>query len=137
MMEITPSIEQEFIVEHELKIGKFSFFENILVGEFYEGVHVTKSNAIEPILIAQQIYGEYKPIIYISHRRHSYSMDPVGYKEVIDMFPNFTGFAIVSKNKYRRKLATLEKLFVKKPVSTFDNLDSAIFWAKKLLNKNS
>jgi len=137
MMEITPNIEQEFIVEHELKIGKFSFFQNIIVGEFYEGVHVTKSNAIEPILIAQQIYGEYKPIVYISHRRHSYSMDPIGYKEVVDMFPNFKGFAIVSKNKYRRKLAALEKLFIKKPVSTFDNLDSAIFWAKKLLNKNS
>lgn len=137
MMEITPNIEQEFIVEHELKIGKFSFFQNIIVGEFYEGVHVTKSNAIEPILIAQQIYGEYKPIVYISHRRHSYSMDPIGYKEVVDMFPNFKGFAIVSKNKYRRKLAALEKLFIKKPVSTFNNLDSAIFWAKKLLNKNS
>lgn len=134
-MEITPSTTQKLIVEHELEIGKFLFYTNIVVGEFYEGVHVTKENAIEPIYISQQIYGEYKPIVYISHRLNSYSMDPVGYKEVIEMFPNFKGFAIVSKNKYRRMLASLEKLFIKKPIGVFDNMDSAFFWADKLLEK--
>lgn len=136
-MEITPSTTQELIAEHQLEIGKFLFYTNIVVGEFYEGVHVTKENAIEPIYISQQIYGEYKPIVYISHRLNSYSMDPVGYKEVVEMFPNFKGFAIVSKNKYRRMLASLEKLFIKKPIGVFDNMDSAFYWADKLLEKGS
>ncbi len=136
-MEITPGTRQEFIAEHKLNIGKFQFYTNIVVGEFYEGVHVTKENAIEPILLTQQIYGEYKPVIYISHRLHSYSMDPVGYKEVVDMFPNFKGFAIVSQNKYRRMLASLEKLFIKKPTGVFDNMESAFFWAEQLLEKRS
>lgn len=136
-MEITPNTRQKFIVEHNLEIGKFLFYTNIVVGEFYEGIHVTKENAIEPILLSQQLYGEYKPIVYISRRLHSYSMDPVGYKKVVDMFPNFKGFAIVSQNKYRRRLASLEKLFIKKPIGVFDNMDSAFFWAEKLLEKNS
>lgn len=136
-MEITPSTTQELIAEHQLEIGKFLFYTNIVVGEFYEGAHVTKENAIEPIYISQQIYGEYKPIVYISHRLNSYSMDPVGYKEVVEMFPNFKGFAIVSKNKYRRMLASLEKLFIKKPIGVFDNMDSAFYWAEELLEKGS
>ena len=136
-MEITPGTRQEFIIEHKLAIGKFLFYTNIVIGEFYEGVHVTKENAIEPITLAQEIYGDYKPIVYISHRLHSYSMDPVGYKKVVDMFPNFKGFAIVSQNKYRRMLASLEKLFIKKPIGVFDNMDSAFFWAERLLEKSS
>lgn len=136
-MEITPSTRQKFIIEHNLEVGKFLFYDNIVVGEFYQGVHVTKENAIEPIHIAQQIYGDYKPIIYISHRVNSYSMDPVGYMEVVEMFPNFKGFAIVSQNKYRRMIASLEKLFIKKPIGVFDNMDSAFFWAEKLLEKGS
>jgi hypothetical protein len=136
-MEITPSTRQKFIVEHNLKIGKFLFYTNIVVGEFKRGIHVNKENAIEPIILTQQIYGEYKPIVYISHRLHSYSMDTVGYKEVVAMFPNFKGFAIVSQNKHRRRLALLEKLFIKKPIGVFDNMDSAFFWAEKLLDKSS
>jgi len=135
-MEITPNSEQDFIIEHKLEIGTFLFYTNIIVGEFYQGVHVIKENAIEPIIIAQQIYGDYKPVVYISNRQNSYSMDPTAYKEVMDMFPNFKGFAIVSQNKYRRKLASLEKLFIKKPIGVFDNMNSAFYWAEKLLKND-
>jgi len=136
-MEIAPSTKQKIIVEHNLEIGKFLFYTNIMVSEFYEGVHVTKENATEIILNTKQIYGDYKPFVYISNRRHSYSMDTMGYKEVTDMFPNFKGLAIVSQNKYRRMMASLEKLFIKKPIGVFDNMNSAFFWAEKLLEKNS
>lgn len=136
-MEITPSTRQKFIVEHNLKIGRFRFYTNIMVGEFHQGVHVNKENAIEPIVLAQRLYGEYRPLVYISHRRHSYSMDTVGYKEVVAMFPNFKGFAIVSQNKYRRRLASLEKLFIKKPIGVFDTMENAFYWGEKLLEKKS
>ena len=133
-MEASPT-RQKFIVEHKLDIGKFVFYANIVVGEFYEGVHVTKENATEPIQIALQIYGDKEPIVYISHRLHSYSMDPVGYGEVVKMFPNFIGFAIVSQNRYRRMLANIEKLFIKKPIGVFYDMESAFDWAEGLLEK--
>ena len=133
-MEASPT-RQKFIVEHKLDIGKFVFYTNIVVGEFYEGVHVTKENATEPIQIALQIYGDKEPIVYISHRLHSYSMDPVGYGEVVKMFPNFIGFAIVSQNRYRRMLANIEKLFIKKPIGVFYDMESAFDWAEGLLEK--
>ncbi|MGB5553131.1 MAG: hypothetical protein WBM83_00635 [Flavobacteriaceae bacterium] len=135
-METSPGIKQTLLIEHKLDIGKFMFYTNVVVGEFYEGVHVTKENAIEPIKLSQQIYGSTKPIVYVSHRLNSYSMDPVGYAEVVKMFPNFIGFAIVSHNKYRRMLASLEKLFIKKPVSVFHDMADAFLWAENQLDKN-
>ncbi|MRI00916.1 hypothetical protein GH721_10295 [Kriegella sp. EG-1] len=136
-MEIIPSKTQKLIAEHKLEIGKFLFYNNVVVAEFHEGVHVTKENAVEPIYLSQKIYGEYKPIIYISHRLNSYSSDTMGYKDVIAMFPNFKGFAIVSKNKYRRMLVNLEKLFIKKPIGVFDNIENAFSWAEKVLENGS
>jgi len=134
-MEASPRTKQKLIVEHELDIGKFMFYTNVVVGEFYEGVHVTKNNAIEPIQIASQLYGSSEPIVYISHRLNSYSMDPVGYGEVVKMFPNFIGFAIVSQNRYRRMLVSIEKLFIKKPIGVFYDLEAAFSWADGLLEK--
>jgi len=136
-MEASPRIEQKLIVEHILDIGKFLFYTNVVVGEFYEGVHVTKENATQPIEIASQLYGDTEPIVYISHRLHSYSMDPVGYGEVVKMFPNFIGFAIVSQNRYRRMLASIEKLFIKKPIGVFYDMDAAFVWAESLLEKEA
>lgn len=129
--------KQELIVEHHLDIGKFSFYPKFLVSEFAEGVHVTKANALQLIQLAQKIYGDKRPFIYMSHRLHSYSMDPIGYGEVVNMFPNFRGFAIVSQNRYRRMLANLEKLFIKKPIAVFYTLEDAFVWAEELLEKEN
>lgn len=123
------------ILEETFSVGRFFFYPNYIVGEFNEGVHVTKKNSAEPIRMAQELYGTDIPLVYISHRLHSYSMDPIGYQEVSQMFPNFKGFAIVSENRYRRMLAKLEKLFIKKPIAVFYDLDTAFEWADDLLGK--
>ena len=124
------------IAEHNLDVGRFTFYKNIIVGEFSEGVHVTFENAAIPIQIATQLYGAENPIIYISHRKNSYSMDPVGYKDVVELFPNFRAFGIVAQNKRRRMIANLERLFIKKPIRVFDNLESALSWATEFLQEN-
>jgi hypothetical protein len=125
--------KQTPIVEHNLDVGKFTFYQNIIVGEFAEGIHVTFENAAIPIQIATQLYGTEEPIIYISHRKNSYSMDPVGYKEVIDLFPNFRAFGIAALNKRRRLLANLERLFIKKPIRVFNTMEAALIWAEEIL----
>lgn len=124
------------LVEHHLDIGNFAFFQNIIVGEFAEGVHATFENASFPIQIATQLYGAKHPVIYISHRKNSYSMDPTSYKEVVELFPNFKAFGIVTQNKRRRMLANLERLFIKKPIRVFDNLDEALLWAETFLRND-
>ncbi|CAZ95982.1 hypothetical protein Q4603_11975 [Zobellia galactanivorans] len=134
-METIVPAETKLLAQRDFGIAKFWFYPNYLVGEFAEGMHVTKENALQPIRFAKQFYGD-TPIIYISHRRNSYSMDTIGYKEVVDMFPNFIGFAIVSKNKYRRMIAHLEKMFIKRPIGVFLQLDEAYAWAEEELDKH-
>jgi len=123
------------IVEHNLDVGKFVFYPNYIVGEFKEGLYVTFERAIVPIQLAIEIYGNDKSIVYISNRTNSYAVDPVGYKEVYDLFPNFEGFAIVATNKRRRMLAHLERLFIKKPIKVFSYLDNAMEWADEIIEK--
>lgn len=125
--------EQKLIAQHTLDIGEFAFYSNIIVGEINEGAHVTFENAVMALQLSEQIYGTNYPVIYISHRKNSYSIDPIGYYEAVKLFPNLSGFAIVAQHKHRRMLASLEKLFLKKPIRVFDNLDSAFVWSKKIL----
>lgn len=125
------------IAEHRLDVGRFVYYPNFVIGEFNEGVIATFETALVPIQLALDIYGNDKPIVYISHRLHSYTVDPVGYKEFYDLFPNFEGFAIVATNKRRRMLAQLEKLFVKKPIRVFSDLDGAMLWAEEIIEKLS
>lgn len=134
-MDTTTPIVQIPIAEHNLEVGRFFFYPNIVVGEFNEGVHVTYENATIPIQIATEIYGGEVPIVYISHRLHSYAMDPVGYKEVVELFPNFKAFGIVAESKRRRMLANLERLFIKKPIRVFSNLDDALKWAETIVEQ--
>lgn len=133
----TTRIAQKPIVSHDLDIGRFIFYPNIVVGEFNEGIHATVENTALPIQMATEIYGVEEPIIYISHRLNSYSMDAVGYGKVVHLFPNFKAFAIVAQNKRRRMLANLERMFIKKPTRVFDNLEDAIKWAEEILEKES
>ncbi len=135
-MQIIGGKQQKLLLEHTFDIGKFQYYENIIVGEFYEGVHVTFENAIEPITMAKELYRNNEPLVYVSHRLHSYSMDPMGYRKTMNMFPNFHGFAIVSTNKYRRMLVSLEKLFIPKPTAVFYELSAAFDWAEQLLARD-
>ncbi|QLG45128.1 SpoIIAA family protein [Costertonia aggregata] len=127
---------QKLIVERNLDIGRFRFYENITVGEIKEGVHVTFESAVLPLQIAEQIYGDHKPVVYISNRINSYSIDPIGYYEAIKLFPNLKAFAIVSNKRHRKMLASLEKLFMRKPIRVFDTVDEAFEWAAQLLEND-
>lgn len=128
--------KQNIVTTLETEIGRFEYYHNCVVGQVNEGVHVTFDTAIEPLQVGAQVFGYGKDFVYISHRVNSYSIDPTGYYEAARMFPNFKGLAIVAKNKRRRMLANLERLFMKQPIKVFDNLADALTWADELLKKD-
>lgn len=121
------------IVTHDLEIGRFTYYKNVVVAEYKEDANATFENSVYAIQVALEIYGNDVPVVYISHRKYSYSVNPLNYKEIIDMFPNFVGFAVVSENKRRRMMARLEKLFIKKPIRVFSELDEGLLWAENLV----
>ncbi|TMM58716.1 STAS/SEC14 domain-containing protein [Maribacter algarum] len=132
-MGTTTKINRKVLSTLETKIGKFEYYSNMVVGEVKEGVHVTFETAVEPLQEGAQIFGYAENFVYISHRLHSYSIDPTGYYEAASMFPNFKALAIVATNRRRRMLANLERLFMKRPIHVFDNLESAFEWAETFL----
>ncbi len=136
-MDTIAQLAQKPIVEHKLDLGRFVFYENISIAEVSEGTHVTFEKIASMLQIAEDIYGNEVPFVYISNRIHSYSIDPLGYYEAMKMFPNLKAYAIVSQNKRRRMLAVLEKLFNKKPIRVFDNLEEAYTWAEQITAKPS
>ncbi len=128
---------QKLLAEHHLDIGRFLFYEGIVIIEIHEGVHVTFEAAENPFYLMEQQYGREKPVVYISHRIHSYSIDPIGfYNGLYKQFPNLVAFAIVSQNRRRRMFAKFEKLLVKKPMEVFNTLESAFKWAEEQRSKS-
>lgn len=127
--------KQNITTTLETEIGRFEYYHNCVVGQVNEGAHVTFETAIEPLQVGAQVFGYGKDFVYISHRIHSYSIDPTSYYEAARIFPNFKGLAIVAKNKRRRTLANLERLFMKQPIKVFDNFEGAFTWADELLKK--
>lgn len=134
-MNTIADIKQQPIAEHKLDLGRFVFYKNISISEVSEGTHVTFEKVADMLQIAQSVYGNDVPFVYISNRIHSYSIDPLGYYEAIKLFPNLKAYAIVSQNNRRRTLAVLEKLFMKKPIRVFDDLEKAYEWAERIIQR--
>lgn len=132
-MKSTPA-KQTVINQHDLEVGKFTFFPNIIICEFKEGVHVTFENSAYPMQLAQMAFGTETPIIYISHRTSLYSWEPVRYKEMLELFPNIIGLAMVAEDKKLYDLAMKERQLVTKPIALFDDMNDCIAWAEELLS---
>jgi len=134
-MGVSTHIKQQPILEHNLEAAKFVFYQNMAVVEGIEGTHVTFEKVSNVLRVAEEVYGNDIPFVYISHRIHSYSIDPIGYYEAIKSFHNLKALAIVTSSKRTKMIANLEKLFVAKPIRVFDDLDSAILWAEEIIEK--
>ena len=136
-MDTLSESKQKPLVEYKVDLGRFVFYQNISIAEVREGTHVTYEKVANMLQYAEDVYGNDIPFVYISNRIHSYSIDPLGYYEAIKLFPNLKAYAIVSQNDRRRMLAVLEKLFIKKPIRVFDDMEKAFEWAEQIIAKTS
>ncbi|PHS68298.1 MAG: hypothetical protein COB12_00140 [Flavobacterium sp.] len=103
--------------------------QRVAIIEISEGTSIGYENGIQTFKRLLSIIGD-KPWVYISNRVNSYSLDPNDYKHLNEI-PTLKGIGVI---QYKRSIETaleLEKMFVKKPFKTFDNLDTAIEWALK------
>jgi len=98
-----------------------------------EGITVKPehNNVLEKI--ANKYYSK-KRFGYITHRIHSYSVDPRIYFET-SKINNLVAFAVVSNQKINLMNTELEKKFFNKPFKHFNTLNDAIQWVEFHLNK--
>ena len=111
--------------------GTAEIFEHYLVMVMKEGVHIIPEYNEELINLADQYYKNRK-FVYITNRKHSYSVDPRIYLET-SKIENLAGFAIVSEKEIPISTAQVEKIFLNKPMRVFDTVEQAATWALDLL----
>lgn len=114
-----------------LTTGTFFIHSNYIVAEINEGATITiESNQILENMA--RTYFPSKKFVYITHRINSYAVDPITYTRT-SQIENLAGFAVVSKNIVALSNAEIEKIFLKKPFGSFNNLSEAIDWAQTIL----
>ena len=90
--------------------GKAQIFKDFVVFEMFEGVHITpEHNQILEEIVEQYFKG--RPFVYITHRKHSYSVDPSIYFKT-SKIENLAGFAVVAGVPVAKANAEVEKLFL-------------------------
>ena len=121
-----------------IKTLKYSFctidiYENYVISCINEGFHLTpdKNKILEDIA---NDYFKDKKFVYITHRKHSYSVDPSIYIQT-SKIKNLVGFAVVAKVPLSKGNAEVEKLFFNnKPFEIFTTLEEAKAWVKTVLS---
>ena len=116
---------------------KYSFCEVEVYNDYIvvimnEGISLTPEKNDVLLGIASKYFIN-KNFGYITHRIHSYSVDPRIYTET-SKIENLVSFAVVSDNKLALSNAQIEKLFYKKPFKQFINIEDAIKWVKEFVN---
>ncbi|RKE95450.1 hypothetical protein [Ichthyenterobacterium magnum] len=107
-------------------------YDNYMIVIINEGETITpEHNAV--LLNIVDTYYKNKKFVYITHRVHSYAVDPAIYFET-SKIKNLAGFCVVSSDFKAKRNAEIEKLFLNKPFEIFTELDDAISWTKSILN---
>ncbi|MCG2461696.1 hypothetical protein K8352_13125 [Flavobacteriaceae bacterium F89] len=116
-----------------LGFGTVKIYGRYIIAEVNEGVVLGHEHHDVLEEIAETYYHN-TTFVYISHRIHSYAVDPMIYVRTSKL-TNLVGFAYVSEHTLPLTNAQLEKAFLKKPNFMGRNLENAIQWAIELTEK--
>lgn len=111
-----------------LDFGKVWFKGNILIAELNEGILFDVENNRKLLEIGKEVFSN-KPYGYISHRIHSYAVNPMVYLESANT-ENLKAIAVVTTNETCKNNTLLERQFYKEANSfeVFDSLENAFNW---------
>lgn len=117
----------------EFEFGIFYFFKKgVIISEVNEGVLFRWEHAKRVIAAAKEIYGVELPIIYLSNRVNRYYVVPLYWLEFYRNRYNIDHYAVVGQTRGSFLSLFLERLFFRKSIIKFNNLDKAVEWATNL-----
>lgn len=109
-------------------------YDKYIVVVMFEGISLTPEKNDVLLGIATKYFTN-SNFGYITHRIHSYSVDPSIYYET-SKIENLLAFAVVSSKQIDVTNTKLEKIFYKKPFQHFTELKDAILWIENTVSKN-
>lgn len=118
---------------YKLDYCEIFLLENVLVKQIEEG-QIISSNHIDELLQIIDKHFKDKPVVYLSNRTFSYSVDPLVYKEV-SKIKNIIGIGIIVSGNQRVQNAFYEGKFYEKEFEVFRHFYEAMTWANSLLER--
>ncbi len=116
-------------------IGKIDIYDYYVIAVVNEGVLLGPEHNQLLVNIAKD-YFEDTLFGYITYRVNSYSVDPNIYLKTSEI-KNLIGFAIITNKKITKNNVAVERLFLKKPMETFQTIKEAKIWLQSLIAKTS
>ncbi len=127
----------EAIQEINYPFGNFYLFETFIVGEInMDIVFNWKDHAKMVVEEITNLYDQNgKDLVYITNRVNPYSVVPSDWIHFFKYSYTLKGYGVVSYNQKGMLNAVLEKLFMRGKLRSFENLNSAISWARSITSK--
>ncbi len=130
------SLASSAISTIETKFGSLYFFENFLITEISEGTVVGKKEFAKIFDLCQDIFGAEKPFGIVSHRLHPYSVNLFELIPIAKKFDSVIANAVVAYTDISVKNFELEKRLLNFKGKFFNNLESAVTWTDKEIEKS-
>ncbi|MEB3347945.1 hypothetical protein U6A24_20895 [Aquimarina gracilis] len=122
------------ITSYTLDFCDLDVYEDYVVSRIYEGV-TTTPEMLKVFLKLMDLHYKNKPFIYISHRVHSFSINPAIHAES-SKIPNLLGIAVVSTDVMQKEQIKMERFFFKKDFELFHTIEEALVWKEEILSKH-
>ncbi len=119
----------------EYEFGKFYFFDGLVISEINEGVTLGYDMAEKAIRAAEEIFGEDMPIAYISNRINNYFVVPTDWAKFYTNRNQLSFYSVVGQTKGSFASLVLERMFFKNSIKQFTDLEEAIAWSLKKIEK--
>ncbi len=123
------------IASYDLGFCLMDIYENYVINVMNEGITVSPEHNKIFVEIAEKHFKN-KTFVYITHRIHSYSVDPTIYIETAKI-KNLVGFAVVSNTSLQKMQTKVEKVFFGKEFRHFDTITEALNWKDEIIKKHS
>ncbi|AXT59131.1 STAS/SEC14 domain-containing protein [Aquimarina sp. AD10] len=121
------------ITSYNLEFCDIDVYEDYTVARIHEGMITTPEN-LKVFLKLIDIHYKNKPFVYISHRIHSFSINPAIHAES-SKIPNLIGIAVVSEDPLQKIQTQVEKVFFKKEFKHFTTIQEALVWKDEIIKK--
>ncbi|WP_299887978.1 hypothetical protein [uncultured Lacinutrix sp.] len=134
-MKIIESPLYNLVLEtHNLDIGIFYFFNNIIISEIKEGVHIDLKNSKSFFETTNKFYQD-RPFVYISNRINKFSISPLDFAKFSFELNNVKAYSAIVYNSFFDKMnAEIEKRFSHIPFYIAINLEDAFNWSNNIVN---
>lgn len=119
------------IKSYFLPIGKYDFYENLVVSEYNEGITLDFEACRDLFFLIDRHFGDHKPYGILSNRVNSFSVIPTDYNLLKNHHYNMKAIAVVSNLENAKINVTIEQQFCPKPMDLFSNVPDAMDWLLK------